>query len=77
MNNPQALKLQLVEAIINLPDDKLQKVSDFIKSILVSNAHPSETEKATKEQDPILDLIGISNYDPPSKSIDEELYGEP
>jgi hypothetical protein len=77
MNNPQALKLQLVETIINLPDDKLQKVSEFIKSILVSSGHSSETDKAPEGDDPILKLIGISNYTPPSKSIDEELYGEP
>ncbi len=36
----------------------------------------AKTSKLKPEDDPILKFIGMASYDPPTKSIDEELYGD-
>lgn len=94
MTNPQELKLQLVQDVINLPDDKLPRLQNYLtkltasKGIRASNgskqpkvtkikkSRASKTPKLHIDHDPILDFIGLASYDPPSKSIDEELYGD-
>ncbi|MCI0661242.1 MAG: hypothetical protein L0220_09240 [Acidobacteria bacterium] len=76
MNNPQALKLQLVEVILNLPDDKLQKVSDFMKSLLTQNGSGTEGVEYPPGRDPLLDYIGGLSHGSLSANIDNELYGE-
>ena len=62
MINSDALRLQLVQDIINLPDDLVPLVRDFLAEL--------------NDEDPMSNFIGCVSYDPPAKSIDEELYGE-
>lgn len=91
MINSESLKLQLVQDIIRLPDDKLTTVRDFLDRLTTDNgreatngAKGSRTPKVPKpnpaklrpEDNPMLKFIGLADYDPPAKSIDEELYGE-
>lgn len=76
MNNTEILKLQLMQNIINLPNDKLQKASDFVKSLLSRNGDVSPTGEYPSGHDPILDLIGLVSHGSLSANIDEELYGE-
>lgn len=89
MVNPDGIKLQLVREIIQLPDELLPQVRDFLaelangKRVAVNGAPHEQAEPASEsqapamswEQDPILKLIGLADSDPPIKSIDEELYG--
>lgn len=91
MINSEALKLQLVQDIISLPDEKLATVRDFLHRLTHDNGQEpsngiqdSKTPKVRKpnsaklrpEDDPMLKFIGLASYDPPAKSIDEELYGD-
>lgn len=94
MVNSEALRLQLVQNIINLPDDKLTVVQVFLTDLISGNGaqtiqdkRRSKTIKEEKDSgsevaefhpddDPIFKFIGLASYDPPAKSIDEELYGE-
>jgi hypothetical protein len=76
MNNTQVLKLQLVRNIINLPNDKLQKVFDFVKLLLGRNGNGSSNEEYPSGHDPILDLIGLVSHGALAANIDEELYGD-
>lgn len=94
MLNSGVVKLQLVQDIINLPDDKLAAARDFLTKLVTGNGSEavggtkrSKAQKPKKrsksrpaeqhvDDDPILKLFGIASYDPPVKSIDEELYGE-
>lgn len=91
MLNSEVVRLQLVQDIINLPDDKLAAVRDFVASMIaagtVNGRRMSSGKKVKKGNkleplrqksvgDPMLALIGCVSYYPPQKSIDEELYGE-
>ncbi|MGH9835547.1 MAG: hypothetical protein ACRD9Y_21205, partial [Blastocatellia bacterium] len=76
MNNTQVLRLQLVQNIINLPNDKLQKVLDFVKSLLDRNGNGSPNEGYPAGRDPLLDYIGGVSHGSLSANIDDELYGE-
>lgn len=91
MINSEALRLQLVRDIIDLPDDLAPLVRDFLTDLMagseangVERPKPSVTKqggeiKAQERQhvdNPLLALVGCVSYDPPPKSIDEELYGE-
>jgi hypothetical protein len=76
MNNTQVLKLQLLQNIINLPNDRLQKVFDFVKSLLGRKDKFSSNEEYPVGRDPILDLIGLVSHGALAANIDEELYGD-
>jgi len=75
MKTPQSIKLQLVQEIIDLPDGLLLQVSDFINSLLSQYNNASKNGDYSSGRDPMLDYIGGVSYEPPTKSIDEELYG--
>lgn len=76
MNNTQVLKLQLLQNIINLPNDRLQKVFDFVKSLLSRKGKFSSNEEYPVGRDPILDLIGLVSHGALAANINEELYGK-
>jgi hypothetical protein len=76
MINSEALKLQLMRDVLDLPDDKIQKVADFVKSQLGQNGKVSSVEAAPSGHDPILDLIGLVSHGSLAANIDEDLYGE-
>ena len=76
MNNTQVLKVQLVQNIINLPNDKLQKVFDFVKSLLDRKGKFLSNEEYPVGRDPILDYIGGVSHGSLSANIDDDLYGE-
>lgn len=75
MINSEALKLQLMRDVMNLPDDKIQKVADFVKSQLGQNGK-APSEDAPSGHDPILDLIGLVSHGSLAANIDDDLYGE-
>ncbi len=86
----ETIKLQLVQTILNLPEDKLAAVHGLLTSIAgapesdtrqkpskLAGRNGKKTEfKKQKAKNPMLALIGCVSYEPPLKSIDEELYGE-
>ncbi len=76
MNNTQVLRLQLLQNIINLPNDRLQKVVDFVKSLLGRKDKFSSNEEYPVGRDPLLDYIGGVSHGSLSANIDDELYGE-
>ena len=76
MNNTQTLKVRLVMDIVNLPNDKLQKVYDFLKSLLGRDGNSSPAEEYPSGHDPILDLIGLVSHGALAANIDDELYGD-
>jgi hypothetical protein len=62
--------------IVNLPNDKLQKLFDFVKSLLSRNSNFSPNEECPAGRDPLLDYIGGVSHGSLSANIDDELYGE-
>jgi hypothetical protein len=67
MIGSDALRLQLVQDIINLPDDLAPLVQDSLAEL---------NEEYPAGHDPILDYIGGVSHGSLSANIDDELYGE-
>ncbi|MGH9846200.1 MAG: hypothetical protein ACREEM_46455, partial [Blastocatellia bacterium] len=61
MSEAHALKIQLVEIINKLPDDKLQGVLDFVNSLLNQKGGISQNGAFPAGRDPLLDFIGIAD----------------
>ncbi len=90
MVNTETTRLQLIQDIISLPEDKLIMVQELVanlaangedngrkKSAVTKKKNRKKTSaKLRKTENPMLALIGCVSYDPPEKSIDEELYGD-
>jgi hypothetical protein len=79
MKTPQSIRLQLMQEVIDLPDNLLPQVFDFIKSLLSQNNSASQNGAYPSGRDPILDLIGLvddGSLPSTSAEIDELLYGD-
>lgn len=77
----ETIKLQLVQTIINLPENQLATASEFLSRLVsddvsgVKNRSNDSAPILTSEENPMLKFIGLASYDPPNTSIDDELYG--
>jgi hypothetical protein len=81
MVNTDTVKLELVQEIIDLPDELLPRVREFLTA-LSSNKREVPANGAPSlplEQDPLLKLIGLvdeGSLPTTSVEIDELLYGK-
>ncbi|MFN0108913.1 MAG: hypothetical protein ACKVZH_08660 [Blastocatellia bacterium] len=77
----ETIKLQLVQNIISLPENKLAAASEFINHLVSDNLSIAKngvngaTLIAVPEDNPMLKFIGLASYEPSVVGIDEELYG--
>jgi hypothetical protein len=76
MANTQTLRVELVNGINSLPDEKLPKALDLLKSLLESNGVSAQPGQIKTERNPLLDYIGGVSHGSLSADIDKELYGE-
>lgn len=76
MVNSQVLKLQLAQEVGDLSDDQLQKVHDFVISLLNTNGKAASTHESPSGHDPLLDYIGGVSHGSLSANLDEDLYGK-
>jgi hypothetical protein len=74
MTNTQTLRVELINEINSLPDEKLPKALDLLKSLLEPNVAQFNPPKA--ENNPLLDYIGGISHGSLSADVDKELYGE-
>lgn len=74
MTNTQTLRVELINEINSLPDEKLPKALDLLKSLLESNV--AQFNPPNTVNNPLLDYIGGVSHGSLSVDIDKELYGE-
>lgn len=86
MTNVETIKLQLVQNIINLPEEKLGLAYELISRLIsetdqengkgLKSKAVSASPQLRPEDNPMLKFIGLADCSPLPQSIDEELYGE-
>ncbi len=76
MTNTQTLRVELVNEINSLPDEKLPKALDLFKSLLESNGVSSQPNPIKAQHNPLLDYIGGVSHGSLSANLDKDLYGE-
>lgn len=76
MTNTQMLRAELVNEINSLPDEKLPKALDLLKSLLGSNGVSTQPNPIKTNHNPLLGYIGGVSHGSLSANLDEDLYGE-
>lgn len=66
---------RLFTVIEQLSEEEAKEVLDFTEFLLSRKRTEKQDKKLDLEKNPILDLIGLADFEPFSEAIDEELYG--
>ena len=73
--NKALVKKAIIDALDELPDEKVEELFDFTEFILSKTRIKRLDLSLDPDKDPILRLIGLADEEPFADKIDDDLYG--